>query len=140
MKKHFITLALGFALLINNAFASFPIENKATTKKETTINLSEKVTSISELKEDVSNIDSISETKSKNNTSKVAIDDDLLVIILGFISILAFPFALHNWYLGKNGKALAQTLMMIPGAILILPAIASWIWQAIDLFVLIADY
>lgn len=75
----------------------------------------------------------------KKSLKNVAGEDKSIAIILGLISVILLPFAFHNWYLGKKKKALWQTLMVFPGLILILPAIASWIWQLIDLVVIIAE-
>ncbi len=54
-------------------------------------------------------------------------------IILALVSVLLLPFGLHNWYLGRKKQALWQTLMVFPGFLLILPPLASWIWQIVDL-------
>lgn len=60
-------------------------------------------------------------------------NDSTIAIILGIVSVLFFPFALHNWYLGNTKKALWQCLMIFPGFILFIPPLISWIWQLIDL-------
>ena len=69
--------------------------------------------------------------KVKGNTDSKD-KDPKIALILGLVSIIFFPFALHNWYLGNKKKALWQTLLIFPFGILILPAIVSWVWQLID--------
>lgn len=66
-------------------------------------------------------------------------DNMTVALILNIISVLILPFGLHNWYLGRTKQALWQTLLVFPLGILILPAIASWIWQIVDLIRLIVN-
>lgn len=61
-----------------------------------------------------------------------AADRKTVSIILALVSVIFLPFALHNWYLGRNKQALWQTLLVIPGFILLLPPLVSWIWQIVD--------
>ena len=66
-------------------------------------------------------------------TSPAAAPDRKTVsIILALVSVIFLPFALHNWYLGRKKQALWQTLLVIPGFILLLPPLVSWIWQIVD--------
>lgn len=49
----------------------------------------------------------------------------LLGIFLGFIGV-------HNFYLGYDGKAIAQLLMTLVGGILVFPAVAAAVWGLIE--------
>ena len=65
-------------------------------------------------------------------------DDNTIAIILALVSVLWLPFGLHNWYLGRKKQALWQTLLVVPGFILLLiPPLISWIWQLVDFFMLL---
>jgi len=71
--------------------------------------------------------------------NKILGGDMTVALILGLVSVIFFPFALHNWYLGEKKKALWQTLLMFPGCFLIIPAIVSWVWQVIDVVKIITQ-
>lgn len=143
MKKS-LTLFVIFALSTGISFASFQVKkqqknvnpNSVTVEKaqvETSTPHINEVSEIPVIKTDDALVNSEGETNSSDDSK-----DKTVAIILAFVSVLILPLGLHNWYLGKTKRALWQTLMVIPGAILILPAVASWIWQFIDLIVLLA--
>jgi len=62
-----------------------------------------------------------------------------VAIVLGLVSVLFLPFGLHNWYLGRKKQALWQTLLVVPGFILIIPPLISWVWQVIDVIHLLIN-
>ncbi len=96
------------------SYASFPVTaNTVTTTTTTQITESEINTTLS--------------------SPAAAADRGTVAIILALVSVLLLPFGFHNWYLGRNKQALWQTLLVFPLGLLILPAIASWIWQVVDL-------
>jgi hypothetical protein len=110
--------------------------NSVTVEKvqvETSTTQINEVSEVPVTKTDDALVNSEGETNSSDGSK-----DKTVAIILAFVSVLILPFGLHNWYLGKKKRALWQTLMVIPGGILILPAVASWIWQLVDLIVLLA--
>jgi TM2 domain-containing membrane protein YozV len=56
----------------------------------------------------------------------------LLGIFLGGLGI-------HNFYAGYTGRAVAQLLISVLGAVLILPIIAVWIWVIVEVITVEAD-
>ncbi len=111
------------------SFASFPVKNSP--------NKTEKVATVETTK---------ATTKAEKRMAKKAAkqkaageNSDMIAVVLAAISVLALPFGLHNWYLGENKKALWQTLLVVPGFILVIPAIISWVWQLVDLITLIME-
>jgi hypothetical protein len=138
MKK--AILLLGFVLLISGtSFASFHV---AKTQKEVKPS-STAVVNEAAINEKVTtdgNIDQFSTSAVEAETKgKAKGDDRTVAIILALVSVLVLPFGLHNWYLGRKKQALWQTLMVVPGFILLgLPALASWIWQIVDLIRLLS--
>ena len=56
----------------------------------------------------------------------------LLGIFLGGLGI-------HNFYAGYTGRAVAQLLISVLGAILIVPIIAVWIWVIVEIVTVEAD-
>ncbi len=89
------------------------------------------------------NVETVSASQEISNqqttTDTTATDKGTVAIILAVVSVLLLPFGLHNWYLGRTKQALWQTLLVIPGFILIVPPLISWIWQIIDLVKLIMN-
>lgn len=146
MKKTVITLVF-LTLFSGLSFASFQVKKKA---NDVTANPVENVkedlqsdseTVIDEKLSDFSNesnspvIESIDTNSDKNSSG----DEYYIAIALAVISLLVFPFGLHNWYLGRKRQALIQTLLTFPGIILVIPFIISWVWQLIDLLTLITE-
>lgn len=141
MKKIFIALFLS-VMVTGVTFASFPV---STTSNNTEATVSENNAVIKDAAVAIENTveadaSEVSTKTKATKKAKKAADKKVIAIILGLLSVLILPFAFHNWYLGKKKKALWQTLMVFPGFILLgLPALASWIWQIIDLIVIIAS-
>jgi TM2 domain-containing membrane protein YozV len=121
MKK---TVTLFLCLLAFSAmtFASFHVE------KSTVVNNSSSVA--------VATNQAVATAKAP---ASAADEKTTIAIILAIVSVVFLPFGLHNWYLGRTKQALWQTLMVFPGFILILPLIASWIWQLVDLIKLLIN-
>ena len=114
MKIKFLFSILFISVLsISSTYASFPVT--ATNPTSTTTQISE-----------------IEDTTAMTTTVATA-DRRTVAIILAFVSVLILPFGFHNWYLGRKKQALWQTLLVFPLGILLLPALASWIWQIVDL-------
>lgn len=110
--KLFLTMLI-LSLAATTSYASFPVSTYSTTTN----------TSVSE--------DTVEEKVTLSSPAAKA-DRQTVAIILALVSVILLPFGLHNWYLGRKKQALWQTLLVIPGFILILPPLVSWIWQIID--------
>lgn len=108
--KLFLTMLL-LSLAATTSYASFPVSSYTTNTTVSEDTAEEKVT--------------LSSPAAKADRQTVA-------IILALVSVILLPFGLHNWYLGRKKQALWQTLLVIPGFILILPPLVSWIWQIVD--------
>ncbi len=125
MKKHFITVALGFALLANNAFASFPVVKKEAAKQETSVSTKTDA-SLQVNTEEVSTSESIDEVSSINDATTIAkakgFDQEMLITLLLFL--LLGGFAAHRWY---KGKPAGYNILFI------LTAGGCGIWAIIDL-------
>lgn len=117
MKRVIITL-ITFLMFSSLGFASFPVQT---------------------VQQDVASVSTTQSVTNHETTSATMGTDGTMAIVLALVSVLFLPFGLHNWYLGRNKQALWQTLMVFPGFILILPAIASWIWQVVDLIRLLSN-
>ncbi len=131
MKKLIFGLTVCFTLLGTVSYASFPVENSKSATIVEESSSQKEITSTEHINtaDFNKNIDELAKVKATKGDDK-----KLIAIILGLVSVLLLPFAFHNWYLKKNKKALWQTLMVFPGFILLgLPALASWIWQIVDL-------
>lgn len=130
MKKLLFCLTL--TLCISGiSYASFKVEKSTNTKNSSAVVLDNEQgenTSFN-VKPDVKE-----ENDEVNSTEREqGGDDGTTAIILALVSVLFLPFGLHNWYLGRKKQALWQTLLVIPGFILVIPAIVSWVWQVVDL-------
>jgi len=135
MKKTFLTLSLSLLLISGTSFASFHVD-KSSNKTESIV-LNQEVSENLDITAEKYN-DTVVQEESTLDSSIDGGDNNMVAIILAVVSVLLLPFAFHNWYLGKKKKALWQTLMVFPGFILLgLPALASWIWQVIDLITLL---
>ncbi len=66
-------------------------------------------------------------------------DRKTISIVLALVSVLLLPFGFHNWYLGRKKQALWQTLLVIPGFILFIPPLISWVWQIVDTIRILAN-
>lgn len=144
MKKTFILLLIA-SLCSGVSFASFQVKKSQKDAGTSTIAVensqndmnSASVTQINGVSENVEvSIEKTANTKDANKTKG---DDGTIAIVLAVVSVLFLPFGLHNWYLGRTKQALWQTLLVVPFGILILPAVASWLWQLIDLIRLLAS-
>jgi hypothetical protein len=145
MKKAIIVLVIS-SLCSGVSFASFQVKKSkkevnthAITVKESQ-NVTSSTTQISGVSEnlDVSSEEIINpevNSKKKSDGTK----DGTVAIILAIVSVLLLPFGLHNWYLGRKKQALWQTLLVIPGFILLVPPLVSWVWQIVDLIRLLAN-
>ncbi len=114
MKKIYLTVLI-LTLFSGVSFAAFQVKNVPSEAVESVV---------------VENLESAPEVAPAADSAT----DDNTALILAVVSVVLFPFALHNWYLGNTKKALWQSLMVFPGAFLLgIPALASWIWQLVDL-------
>lgn len=155
MKKFLSVLALAF-FVSSASFASFPVKSSSNTKENAAAAASKKtqqqsVVSEAEnstLSQKLQNEDSqipVSTKKAEKAQAKLAKKEakadknPTVAIILALVSVLLLPFGLHNWYLGRKKQALWQTLLVIPGFILLLPPLISWIWQIVDLIRLLIN-
>jgi len=93
--------------------ASFPVVKTVTTQ----------TTQVSAVDEEVEEV---------LTSPAAAADRKTVSIILALVSVILLPFGLHNWYLGRKKQALWQTLLVIPGFILLVPPLVSWVWQIVD--------
>lgn len=59
-------------------------------------------------------------------------------VAAGLLGIFLGAFGVHNFYLGYDGKAIAQLLMTLVGWMVVLPAIAAAIWSLIEGIMLLA--
>ena len=110
--KLFLSILFVAVTSITASYASFPVTQTASTTQGTTVE---------------------SENELSSPAAAAAADRKTVSIILALVSVLLLPFGLHNWYLGRKKQALWQTLLVIPGFILIIPPLVSWIWQIVDL-------
>jgi TM2 domain-containing membrane protein YozV len=135
MKKTIALLV--FALTFTGmTFASFHVEKSNKVNNSNTIVVENEV---SEIATSISESSVAMATNPSDDTSKPA-KNPTVAIILALVSVIFLPFGLHNWYLGRTKQALWQTLMVFPGFILLfLPLIASWIWQLVDLIMLLIN-
>ena len=137
--KHLLSILTLTLFLSGAAFASFPVKKEKSKTEVTSIEQTAKMdkkTAKAEAKatKQVEKIQKVMEKAAAKG------DDPTVAIILALVSVIFFPFALHNWYLGKYKKALWQSLMVFPGFILLLiPLVISWIWQIVDLFMLLIE-
>ena len=60
-----------------------------------------------------------------------------LVYIL--LALFLGGFAIHNFYAGYTKKAIIQLLCVIPGAVLVIPAIIEFIWVLVDICTVTKD-
>ncbi|MEY5046893.1 MAG: hypothetical protein RLZZ175_252 [Bacteroidota bacterium] len=125
MKKHFITVALGFALLANNAFASFPVVKKEATKQETSVSTKADASIQANAEEITSSNETISEVSSINDAKTVTktTGDNEMLILLALWFFLG-GLAAHRWY---KGKPAGYNILFI------LTAGGCGIWAIIDL-------
>jgi len=118
MKKAFLLLIMS-TLWANLSFASFQVEKSHDALSTESVEMLA-----------ASDAAQSSSTEGKDGT---------IAIILAIVSVVFLPFGLHNWYLGRTKQALWQILLIFPFGILILPALASWIWQIVDLIRLLIN-
>lgn len=155
MKQFLSVLVLTF-FVSNAAFASFPVKSSSKTNesaaeapgKETQKQSTNSDAEASKVNQNTEKRGSKAQAKFQKKIEKIQAkldqkspngDDTTVAIILAVVSVLIFPFGLHNWYLGRKKQALWQTLLVIPGFILIVPPLISWVWQIVDLIRLIAN-
>lgn len=117
------------------SLASFQVKKS---QNETTTNSIEQVESdviTAPVSAEMSEVSVISDEPAVNEPEGAAKEgtDGTVAIILALVSVLLLPFGLHNWYLGRRKQALWQTLLVVPGFILLVPPLISWVWQLIDL-------
>jgi len=114
MKKIYLTVLI-LTLFSGVSFAAFQVKNASNEVVEGVV---------------IENMESVPAAAPAADSSK----DDTTALILAIVSVVVLPFGLHNWYLGNKKKALWQTLLVFPGVFLFgIPALASWIWQLVDL-------
>ena len=147
MKRQLLALTLSL-LTASVTMASFPVKNST---KEVTVVVTEKsdvAPAATVEKNTTENVKSVKkEAKTQAKATKKALkaeaktngDDTMIAIILALVSVLFLPLGLHNWYLGRKKQALWQLLLVVPGFILLLPPLISWIWQIVDLIRLLIN-
>lgn len=148
MKKVFTILIVSL-FCVGISFGSFQVKKQQKDASATSVTVEKTQDDLSAISNTLENgvienaevsseeiVSSEAETKSKSKAG----DDSTVAIILAIVSVLFLPFGLHNWYLGRTKQALWQTLMVFPGIVLLgIPALASWIWQIVDMFRLIIN-
>lgn len=134
MKKVLLSALLSLAV-VSTTFASFPVntaQDEITVSSEAKVEVSSKKAAKAEKRQEKFNT-KILKVQKKLENKKAKGDDNTTAIILAVVSVLLLPLGLHNWYLGRKKQALWQTLLVIPGLILLVPPLISWIWQIVDL-------
>ena len=127
------------------SFASFPVTNKSenasSKKSQKHLTISDKENAKMEKRAIKAQAftKKIEKIQSKLKDKAAKGDNPTVAIILAIVSVLILPFGLHNWYLGRKKQALWQTLLVIPGFILLVPPLISWIWQVVDLIRLLIN-
>ena len=138
MKKFLSSLAL-VTILTSVSFASFPVTNFSPEESSTTVSANKSAKAEKKAEKAEARITKkVKKIQAKLEKKAEKGSEDTTAIVLALISVLLLPIGLHNWYLGRKKQALWQTLLFIPGFILIIPAIISWIWQIVDLFRLLS--
>lgn len=146
MKKAFILLLVAF-LSTGISFASFQVKKlqkdvstKSITVDKTQNGISASSSSIARNQVVSENL-KVSKEKTVSSADKTQSSgkDGTVAIVLAVVSVLFLPFGLHNWYLGRKKQALWQTLLVVPGFILLVPPLISWVWQLVDLVRLLAN-
>ena len=130
MKKLFILLVVS-TLCSGVSFASFQVKKSQNVVSSGSVAHNDAVSAKAEVSKEKS-------AKSADKTQGGG-KDGTVAIILAVVSVLFLPFGLHNWYLGRRKQALWQTLLVVPGFILLVPPLASWIWQLVDLIRLLIN-